>query len=319
MTLTTMLDIHEAQAHLLERIARRWRRAVGERPVGQAPPKWGARYPDRDRLRLEAECLAECFRDQLLAQIPAGEIRAIYLKGSAVKRWESPLDYVPEVSDVDMHVWFHDDAAWPRHLGTVSQALEVQKGVEVRFAARISRPLHEPRPQLIVMNKMMVEHEGFLHSPRSTVSVLYGEEYPEAGYGDSAGIMRHDATQLVSEAEWVDAMPLHLVDRPGRYLRDALRQLVWRVSPAGPRVLHVSGLDAEQAWSMNRTRVTLALRDLGMAGLADAYVAFYLSSWDYFLSGFIDSDAGRSAIQAAAQVLTESAEIGRQWLTANPL
>lgn len=284
----------------------------------QSTPKWDSRYPDRGSLRHEAESLAECFRDELLALIPAEEIRAIYLKGSVVKPWESPLDYVPEVSDVDMHVWFRDDPSWPRYLGTVSQALEVQKGVEARFAARVPRPLHEPRPQLIVMNKMMAEHEGFLHSPRSTVSVLYGEEYPEADYSDSASIRRHDAAQLVGEAAWVDRMPLHLVDKPGRYLREAPRQLVWRVSPAGPRVLHVSGVDTERAWSMNRTGVTHALRDLGLVGLADGYAAFYLSSWDYFLSGFTDSDAGRSAIQAAARVLAESAEIGRQWLAANP-
>ena len=286
--------------------------------MSHATQNWDSRYPNRDTLRREAECLAECFSDELLALIPEGEIRAIYLKGSVVKRWESALDYVPEVSDVDMHIWFRDDAAWPGYLGTVSQALEVQAGVEARFAARVPRPLHEPRPQLIVMNKMMAEHEGFLHSPRSTVRVLYGEEYPEADYSDSAGIRRHDAAQLVGEAEWVDRMPLHLVDKPGRYLREALRQLVWRVSPAGPRVLHVSGLDAEQAWSMNRTRATLALRNLGLTSLADSYAAFYLSSWDYFLSGFTDSEAGRSAILAAAQVLTESAEIGRQWLAANP-
>ncbi len=43
------------------------------------------------------------------------------------------------------------------------------------------------------------------------------------------------------------------------------------------------------------------------------YSVFYLSSWDYFLSGFTDSDSGRSAIKAAARMLTESAEIGRQW------
>ena len=267
---------------------------------------------------MEAECLAECFRDQLLALIPEGEIRAIYLTGSAVKPWESPLDYVPEVSDVDMHLWFHDDGAWAKYLGTVPQALEVQRGVEARFAARISRPLHDPRPQLIVMNKMMAEHEGFLHSPRSTVTVLYGEDYPEADHSDSAGIRRHDSTQLVHEAEWVDKMPLHLVDKPGRYLREALRVLSWRVSPAGPRVLHVSGIGTEHAWSINRTRVTLALRDLELTGLADDYTVFYLESWDYFLSGFTDSDVGRSAIEAAARVLTESADLGRRWLTANP-
>ena len=62
---------------------------------------------------------------------------------------------------MDMHLWFHDDDAWPRYLGTVRQALDVSAGVEARFAARIAHPLHEPRPQLIVMNKMMAEHEGF--------------------------------------------------------------------------------------------------------------------------------------------------------------
>ena len=66
--------------------------------------------------------MAKCFRDELLHLIPEGEIRAIYLKGSAVKAWESPLDYVPEISDVDMHVWFRDDPSWSRYLGTVSQA-----------------------------------------------------------------------------------------------------------------------------------------------------------------------------------------------------
>ncbi len=281
-------------------------------------PEWDSRYPDRDRLRLEAEWLAECFRDQLLALIPEGEIRGMYLKGSAAKEWESPLDYVPEVSDVDMHVWFHDDGAWPRYLGAVPQALEVQRGVEVRFAAKFARPLHQPRPQLIVMNKMMAEHEAFVHSPRSTVAVLYGEDYPVGDYSDADAIRRHDAASLIEHGGWVDKIPLHVVDKPGRYLREALRALSWRVSPAGPRVLHVSGLDTEQAWSMNRTRVVPALKELGLTGLADDYTAFYLSSWDYFLSGFTDSDAGRSAVLAAAQVLTESAGIGRRWLADNP-
>ena len=281
-------------------------------------PKWDSRYPDHERLRSEAGCLAECFLDQLLALIPEEEVRAMYLAGSVVKGWESPLDYVPEVSDVDMHVWFYDDAAWPRYLGTVAQALKVQQGVEARFAARVARPLHQPRPQLIVMNKMMAEIEGFIHPPRSTVSVLYGEDYPEADYSDPDAIRRDDSASLVEEGGWVDKMPLQVVDKPGRYLRESLRVLSWRVSPAGPRVLHVSGLDTGRAWSMNRTRVTLALRYMGLASLADDYTTFYLSSWDYFLSGFNDSDAGRSAILAAARVLAESAEMGRMWLAANP-
>ena len=286
--------------------------------MSHTSPKWDSRYPDRDRVRLEAECLAECFRDQLLAQIPEGEIRAIYLKGSVVKRWESALDYVPEVSDVDMHIWFRDDAAWPKYLGTVDQALEVQRGVEERFTARISRPIHEPRPQIIVMNKMMAEHEGFLHSPRSTVKVLYGEEYPEADYSDSDAIKRHDATQLVHEAEWVDAMPLHLVDKPGRYLREALRVVSWRVSPAGPaspsrlRARHRAGVEHE-SHEGNRGAAGPGTDQPG--GRLHVLLSLVVGLFPVGIHRL-----GRRAFgnPAAALVLTESAEVGRQWLAANP-
>ena len=47
--------------------------------------------------------------EALLRQIPSSEVAGIYFKGSAQKRWDSPVDYVPEVSDVDIHVLLRDD------------------------------------------------------------------------------------------------------------------------------------------------------------------------------------------------------------------
>ena len=278
---------------------------------------WDSSYPDRERLRSEALCLAECFRDRLLELIPQAAIQGMYLKGSAVKPWDSPIDYVPEISDVDIHVLFRDDAAWPRHLGTVPKALEVQKGVEALYFAKVIRPLHQPRPQLIVMNKLMVELEHFVHSPRSTVRVLYGEDYPEADYSDVRAIRRYDATSLVEQGKWAEGLPLSIVDKPGRYLREAQRQLSFRVSPVCPRVLHISGVDTEKSWSLNRTRGAAMLKARGVPGLAQNYTAYYLSAWDYFLSDYSDTEAGRSAIVAASRVLAYSAELGRQWLEAN--
>ena len=275
---------------------------------------WDSRYPDRDRLRSEALCLAECVRDQLLATIPETEVRGIYLKGSAVKPWDSPLDYVPEISDVDVHLWFRDDLAWPQYLGTVVKALEFQRGVELRFAARMPSELHQPRPQLIVMNKMIAELEHFVHSPQSTVSVLFGEESPVPDYSDADGIRRYDATTLVEQGKWVDRMPLHLMDKPGRYVREGLRQLTFRVSPVCSRVLHISGVGTDMSWSVNRTKGTAMLMDRGNVGLADIYSAYYFSAWEFFLSGYTDTEAGRSAILAGSRVLAESAEMGRRWL-----
>ena len=281
-------------------------------------PEWSARYPSRDRLRAEVDCLAACFLEQLLESIPEGEIRGLYCKGSSNKAWESPLDYVPEVSDVDMHLWFHDDDAWRRYLQTVPQAMAILEGVEARFRARVPEPLHEPRPQLIVWNKIAAEREDVVHSPRSTVTVLYGEEYPKADYSEADAIRRHDANNLVHDSEWAMISGLDVVDKPGRYLWQALRPVTFRVSPAGPRVLHLLGLGTEDAWSMNRTRATAAMRERGLDGLADDYTGYYLSSWDYFLSGLKDTDAGRAAVAAAVRVLDRGAAIGREWLAANP-
>ena len=279
---------------------------------------WDAHYPDPERLRHEVERVAELYVEALLEGIPKVAVRGIYLTGSANKQWDSPLDYVPQVSDVDLHVWFHDEHAWSRYLGSVSVAMEVQRQVELRYRADVNDPLHEPRPQLVVMNKMMAELSDLVFSPRSTVRVLYGEEYPESDYSDPDRIRRVDCGRLIEDETYVDALPLHVVDTPGRYIWEAMRPLVWRVSPTGPRVLHVSGVDTETAWSKNRTRVISMLREVGRCSLADSYEGYYLSAWDYFLSSYHDTDAARSAIEHAVQVLTEGADVARAWLAGNP-
>ena len=290
----------------------------GERTVSHKPPPWDSQFPDRDQLRAETRCLAECVRDQLLALIPTDQIRGIYLTGSTVKPWDSPLDYVPEVSDVDIHVSFRDNSAWRQHLDTVPRALETQAAIEVCFEERCPQPLHHPRLQLLVMNKLMAEREGFVYAPKSTVVVLHGEPYPKDDYSNPDSIRRHNAADLIERAEFVQQVPLLAIDRLWTHARDLLSQLTWRISPVGPLALHLFGFDTEHVWTLNRTRVTTALRDLAVHDLADAYTAFYLSAWDYFLSGFTDSTACRAAILAGTQVLTEGGGLGRQWLNDNP-
>ena len=287
--------------------------------MSQEPRRWDDRFPDRDQLRAETRCLATCVRDRLLRLIPEDEIRGIYLTGSTVKSWDSPLDYVPEVSDVDIHVAFHADNAWRQYLDTVPQALAIQAEIEACFAKRIPQPLHHPRLQLLVMNKLMVERPGFVYAPQSSVVVIHGEPYPKGDYSNPDAIRRHNAADLVERAEFVQRVPLLAIDRLGPHARDLLGQLVWRVSPVGPLVLHLTGLGTEPAWSLNRTRVTAELRGLGLDTLADSYSTFYLSGWDYFLSGFTDTNAYRAAIQAGTGVLTYGAELGRQWLAENSL
>ena len=286
--------------------------------MSQTSPGWSDRHPNRDQLRAETRCLAACVRDVLLAHVSEDEIRSIYLTGSTVKPWESPLDYVPEISDVDIHVSFHDDGAWRQHVDTGLRALEVQAATEACFEKRCPQAIHRPRPQLLVLNKLMAEREGFVYSPQSMVVVLYGEPYPKDDYGDLDAIRRHNAADLVERAAYAERVPLLAIDRPWTYSRDLLSQLTWRVSPVGPLVLHLSGFGTEHVWSLNRTHATAALQVLGLANLADPYRAFYLAAWEYYLSGFTDTNACRAAIASGTRVLSAGAEIAQQWLKGNP-
>ena len=259
----------------------------------------------------ETRCLAACVCDQLLATDCHGhQIRGIYLTGSNGQALvDSTLDYVLEVSDIDMHVSFRDDISWRKHLDTVPRAVEVQAAIEACFAKRCPRALHRPRPQLLGPNQLMAEHPGFVYSPQSTIVVLHDEAYPKDDYSNPDTIRRHNAADLIERAEFVQCVPLLAIGRPWTSSRDLLSQLTWRISPVGPLALHLSGLDTRHVWTLNRTQATAALDKVGRASLADPYRAFYLSGCDFFLSGFTDTTACRATIASGTHVLTEGAGI----------
>ena len=258
--------------------------------------------------------MVDSFVEVVLDEIPNDEVQGMYLKGSGQKEWDSPIDYVPEISDVDIHVQFYEDDVWRRYLGTFDQAMKVHRGVERAYLSKIREPLHTPRPQLIVVNKMVQEIE-YIPSPRETVRVLYGEEYTLADYSDPDAIRRVECNRLLAEGGYVeDAYPLHIIDRFGRYIWEALRTLAWRVSPAGPRALHILGVDTAPAWSLNRTHIVAMLAEMGESELAGSYLEFYKSGWLYFNSRYEDYDAGRAAISAGVEALGRAAEIAGAWL-----
>ena len=90
-----------------------------------------------------------------------------------------------------------------------------------------------------------------------------------------------------------------------------MRILVWHVSPVGPRVLHIKGVEINEAWSLNRSWSVLLLREMGEKQLALDYADFYLSCWEYFLSKYRDTNAGRSSIISGANALGRGIEIAK--------
>jgi len=273
---------------------------------------WDERYPDPAALRREVECMVTSYVDALFGKIPEAEVAGIYFKGSAQKEWDSPLDYVPELSDVDVHLLFDEDEAEAKYLGTPEQALELQAAAEAAYFAGVPDPVHVPRPQLLILNSVISETD-FIQTPAEAITVLYGRDYPEGAPLEADKVRALDAKRLSGQAEYIKRFPMHAVDKPATYLREALRGIVWRVSPTAPRALYLLGVPFADAWTANRTGVVALLEDLGERGFAARYSQFYLSGWDYFLSGYGDHDAGRRALLAGIDVLRRGVEIGNSW------
>ena len=268
-------------------------------------PQWSGDYPPRERLRTEVEAMAEAYLEAVEAVLP-GVLEGAYLKGSTVKRWDTPLDYVPEVSDVDIHLLFHEDDE--SALDELDVALEVQAGADRRFAAAVPEPLHLPRPQLMNANRLHRER-FYVAAPAAAVRVRFGPPYP-AFPDDPAPVVAFDRERLLEVEGLVVAE--NAVDKPGPYLISAIRNVNWRVSPVAARVASVLSNDPERAWSLNRSGLVRWLADLGEPQLAADLVRYYLACWRHFRSDGRDGDSGREALLAADAIMRRGVGVGRR-------
>lgn len=261
---------------------------------------WPAACPP-ERLRLETRAMADAWVEVLTARLGT-RVRAIHWKGSALKAWDSPIDYVPGLSDVDIHLLLADDGD-EAALDALDVALEVNARVLEAFRRRVPDPLHVPKPQLVIANRLDRE-QGILPSPASTVTTLHGERYEDRALSeDEHAISRQrDRDELLAPRAFIEALPLRVIDRPGPYLEPLLNELNWRVSPVAPRVIELAGTPYVEAWSMNRTALVAALIEAGQGPLAAAYRAYYEAGWRRFLEGEGGAPT-REVVRAGVEVI----------------
>ncbi len=257
-----------------------------------------------ERLRAETVAMAAAWAEVLVARLP-GRVRGVYWKGSALKAWDSPIDYVPGLSDVDIHLLLTDDAD-EAQLDSMDVALEVNAAVLEAYAARLPDPLHIPKPQLVIANRLERD-AGILPSPATTVRTLFGAPYEARSLTaeEQATSRVRDRAELLAHGGFLAALPLRVIDRPGPYLEPLLGELNWRVSPVAPRVLELAGAAYEDAWSMNRATLVAVLRALGrplLDALAGAYVAYYEAGWRRFRDGH-GGAATRETVRAGVEVV----------------
>ena len=259
--------------------------------------QWPEEFPKKEYLRKDIEIMVLCFIDVLFRYEKKTNVYGIYFKGSASKRWDSIIDYVPGISDIDIHFLLKD----PKKMRKISldEAFKFSSELRKLYKKRNRHPVHIPIVQMNLLNDLM-EKEFYSPTPKSAIKVLYGKEYP-----DKKIILKKEVEnskkKIVEDAgALAEKLPMKVIDKTNGHAK-YLQDLAWRISPSVPNYLFLKLKDYDKVWSMNRTEIVNVLIKIGEKELAENYVKFYTEAWKYYLTKSEQSLV--SALKAGYNVL----------------
>jgi hypothetical protein len=258
------------------------------------------------RARHDVRMCIQAWSD-ILRSVLGNRIDYLVAKGSAVKAWESPIDYVPIVSDVDLHLNLKSGTIFSEADDPIAMALSISERYNTLFLEMEPKPLHIPRSQLILVSRLkenLLKDNGLFVEPRlKDVRVVIGQ--PSYSNKIKPDLIRKvDKSNLLKEEEYISWAPMGAIDRSGLDYWAMMRRMTWRIGPAPYRLLTQSHDDPMEVWSWNRTRLRNELQDRGHNDLATNYESFYFNGWKAFLSDFKSEEAMRSMILSGCRVLS---------------
>ena len=253
----------------------------------------------REDTRVAMEVWAE-----ILPQFFGSRLEYVYAKGSALKPWDSHIDYVPTISDVDLHIGLKDDEPL---FGNTSDdfdiAVNLSRQCEEEFLRRRPEHLHVPRMQ-VIETRFLLQSEKYTPPRPQDIQLLYGEPHlRELPSPDT--IRAGDLERIFEEKEFVDDLPRRILDRTGLDWWAIIRTMCWRVSPSPVRILTQRHPNPIEVWSWNRTAIHRELLTQGYDTIASWYHGFYDSGWRLFLSEFKELSEFRSVANNGYYVLIE--------------
>lgn len=259
-------------------------------------------------LKFEVEFAIEIWKDLLLEKFQ-NELDYIYVKGSAVKQWKSKIDYVPQISDVDMHVKVKSGLDSELLHPSIETSRELSKEYEKRFKKYFTDlqqvPIHLPRMQLVFINRIIDNNLKFVFPRKKDVRIVYGRPiFPPEESHDY--VRQDDKAALQTLQTTLEKIPVDLLDRSD-YLEYyiILRRINYLVSPTPIRLL-TQLLPTENPydiWTWNRTNITSALRELSLNDTASVYEHYYLLAWELFDQNFQNTELFLQLLSTGLQVL----------------
>ncbi|UCG01222.1 MAG: hypothetical protein JSW11_16595 [Candidatus Heimdallarchaeota archaeon] len=236
-------------------------------------------------------------------------IEFIYAKGSAVKQWDSPLDYVPILSDLDIHFKLVDNYVIFQNISDpVIKSLEISEKYEQIFRTKYTKSLHLPRTQIVTINHLK-KIPQYVPPRLSDVQVIYGKPILPSNPGPQR-IREIDYDHLIKSKETLENTPMSLIDRSGLDYWVLIRRINWQVSPTPFRVLtQISNIAPMEIWSWNRSKIITELRNHGLEEIVEHYIQFYLNGWEAFLAQHRNSQHLRQIIFHGCKVLHSALQI----------
>ncbi len=245
----------------------------------------------------------------LLTSEFSNKIKYMYAKGSAVKPWCTPLDYVPILSDLDIHIMLKDgNNIFYDEPDPVKKSLEISEKYEQTFTKEYSNALHLPRTQLVTINQLLTSTD-YIPPRIKDVRIMYGEPCTPF-FPEPHRIREIDYNHLIKIKRTVENIPMSLIDRSGLDYWTLIRKFNWQVSPTPVRLLtQVSDFVPEEIWSWNRTKITTEIENIGYKQIAAHYKQYYLSGWKAFFAENRDNHAFRQIIYHGYKVLYLSLQV----------
>lgn len=251
----------------------------------------------RHDLRMCYQAWSETLREHF-----GKRIKCAYAKGSAIKPWDSPIDYVPVLSDADIHICLNDERDFFEGCDDpFAEAMKMSSAFERRFYEMEPNPLHFPRSQIVHINKFM-QSEKWTPPRQKEVQQLIGDFNQEPLPSDDK-IREWDLENLLELREWLGTVPMSAVDRAGFDFWSLIRRMVFRVSPSPVRLLTQDYDDPYDVWSWNRTKIADELGFSGHLDIQRHYRGFYDAGWRLFLSNFSDNSSFREVTNHGYYVL----------------
>jgi hypothetical protein len=254
------------------------------------------------KLKEEIE-IAVRVSDEVLSEFHGDNINYAYAKGSAIKKIETKLDYVPFISDIDIHVSLKNEA-FTNDLEGFKNALSLSRRYEDTYNKILPEKIHIPRLQIMYLNQIK-QIDEFVDPQESDVKVLQGNPVFNPTKFSKEEIRMKDRNLLLEEEEFLYGFSTTIVDRVGLDYWSALRRMVFRVPPSVIRLLTQESDNPLEIWSKNRTEIAKILKSKYPI-IYDDYISYFVSGWQLFESNFSESIKFRNTIYHGYAVIRKS-------------